>query len=199
VPKAALYIPAGVCLAALTILLRRAGSGRQRWIVLGGAVVVSGLVALLIVLVWSRALAASSEPGLGIWRDGDRLFARATGAGSSLNDITAELLPESEIRWFDRLSAKPATFSRNARGKVTGFTMCPGGQGLSYGRISDQPPQAPVPRQPRVAIKLDTKLLDAYVGRYEFAPNAVRPAGMQVTIRRAGDQLIVQACINNAP
>jgi hypothetical protein len=46
---------------------------------------------------------------------------------------------------------------------------------------------------PRVLIKLDTKLYDACVGQYEFAPDATFPSGMKLTIRREGDQLIAQA------
>ena len=46
---------------------------------------------------------------------------------------------------------------------------------------------------PRVLIKLDTSLLDAYVGQYEFAPDAAFRSGMKLTIRRQGDQLIAQA------
>jgi pimeloyl-ACP methyl ester carboxylesterase len=44
---------------------------------------------------------------------------------------------------------------------------------------------------PRGLIKLDTKH-DACVGQYEFAPDAGFPSGMELTIRREGDQLIAQ-------
>jgi hypothetical protein len=46
---------------------------------------------------------------------------------------------------------------------------------------------------PRVLIKLDTKLLNACVGQYEFAPDAAFPSGIKLTIRREGDQLVAQA------
>jgi hypothetical protein len=46
---------------------------------------------------------------------------------------------------------------------------------------------------PGVLIKLDTRLLDAYVGQYEFAPAAAFYSGWKLTIRREGDQLIAQA------
>jgi acetyl esterase/lipase len=49
------------------------------------------------------------------------------------------------------------------------------------------------PAQSHVVIKLDTKLLDAIVGQYEFAPNAVFPTGIKVSIWREGDQLVSQA------
>jgi acetyl esterase/lipase len=48
------------------------------------------------------------------------------------------------------------------------------------------------PAKSHVAIKLDTKLLDAIVGHYEFAPNTVLPTGMKLTIWREGDQLVSQ-------
>jgi pimeloyl-ACP methyl ester carboxylesterase len=51
----------------------------------------------------------------------------------------------------------------------------------------------PIPIKPHVAIKLDTKLLDACVGNYEFAPYA----GGKATIQREGDQLQVR--LENGP
>jgi pimeloyl-ACP methyl ester carboxylesterase len=53
-----------------------------------------------------------------------------------------------------------------------------------------RPPYHDVP--PRGLIKLDTKLYDACVGQYEFAPDAAFRSGMKLTIRRQGDQLIAQ-------
>jgi hypothetical protein len=102
------------------------------------------------------------------------------------------LLPESETVVFERLSGVPITFSRDARGNVTGLTGHYHGNAFSYEKISDQPP-APEPLKPCAAIKLDTKLLDACVGHYEFAPNATFPTGMKLTIRREGEQLVGQA------
>lgn len=198
-PKAAIYVPVGCSLAVLAVLLWRAGSLRKRGIILGCAVLVSGLLATLLVLVSSRLVDASSQPGIGIRREGDRLFAQATGPGSSLVYTTAELLPESETRFFERLSGRPATFSRDARGKVTGLTLYHRGNAISYEKISDEPPKVPEPPKPHIAIQLDAQLLDAYVGHYEFAPSAVLPAGMRVTIWREGDQLLAQAWVKNAP
>ncbi len=135
---------------------------------------------------------------IGIWRKGDRLFAQSIGSGSSpdevllLPPITAELLPQSETRFFERLTGRPAVFSRNARGQMTGVTIDCQGKPLSFQKISDQPPKAPEPVKRRVAIKLDPKLLDAIVGHYEFAPKAPFPTGAKVTIWRKGDQLVCQ-------
>jgi pimeloyl-ACP methyl ester carboxylesterase len=57
-----------------------------------------------------------------------------------------------------------------------------------------RPPKfAETPFKQRVAIKLDTKLYDACVGQYEFPPDNVFPNGMNLTIRRQGEQLVGQA------
>ena len=141
----------------------------------------------------------ASQSGIGIRCEGDRLFAQATGSNSwpvdaFLPPVAGELLPESETHFFERLSGVPITFSRNAEGRVAGLTASYRGKSFSYEKISDQPPKVPETFKPRVAIKLDTRLLDACVGHYEFAPNAVCiPDGMKVTIRREGDQLVWQA------
>ncbi|MDB6023163.1 MAG: hypothetical protein JWQ04_3020 [Pedosphaera sp.] len=60
------------------------------------------------------------------------------------------------------------------------------------GLISKQWPKGPEITKPRVAIKLDTRLLDACVGRYEFAPGAVFPTGAKLTVWREGEQLVAQ-------
>ncbi|MGA2279302.1 MAG: serine hydrolase [Verrucomicrobiota bacterium] len=212
-PKTAIFLPAAFCLAALVILLWRAGSFRKRWVILGCVVLVCGLLAPLLALVSSRVFCARFQPGIGIHREGDRLFAQATGLnlcpiedwrflqawGSQSNPIDvlfplvqAELLPESENCLFERLSGVPMTFSRDARGKVTGLTLHYREKVFFYEKISDEPPKAPEPPKRPVLIKLDTKLLDAVVGHYEFAPNAMFPTGMKLTIRREEDQLVSQ-------
>jgi hypothetical protein len=57
-----------------------------------------------------------------------------------------------------------------------------------------QPPKtAPEAPKPHIAIKLDTKLYDACVGQYEFAPDNVFSTGLKLTIWRRGDQLVGQA------
>jgi CubicO group peptidase (beta-lactamase class C family) len=205
-PKAAIYIPAALYLAVLVVLLWRTGSFRKRWIILCCAALVSGLLAALIALVLSNVVGARfsrSQSGIGIRREGDRLFAQAIGSRSwpvdvFLPPVAGELLPESETRFFERLSSTPMTFSRDARGKVTGLTAHYRGDAFSYEKISDQPPKAPEPVKPRVAIKLDPKLLDACVGHYEFAPDTVLPSGAKLTISREGDQLVWQAWGENA-
>lgn len=56
-----------------------------------------------------------------------------------------------------------------------------------------QPPRmAPEVHGSRTAIKLDAQLLEACVGRYEFAPGNPFPTGQKLTIWRQGDHLIGQ-------
>jgi hypothetical protein len=140
---------------------------------------------------------APSPPGIGIRREGNRIIAQATGPRSwpmraLMPNVEGELLPESETRLFGRLSGIPITFSRHTREKVPGLTVQFGGEVFYYEKVSDQSPKVPEPSKRPVAIKLDTKLLDACVGRYEFATN-----GMDLTLRRQGDQLISQAWVED--
>jgi len=209
VRKKVIGIPVGFCLAALLVLLWRAANPAG---LLVCAALVGGLVAALLVLGLSRVVCALGLPGLGIRRDGDRLFVQAVGASLrpaglllSIHDpaihkasflvpqITAELLPESDSRFFERLSGIPMTFSRDARGRVSRLTVQVFRGRCSFAKISDQPPKAPEPPQPRVAIKLDATLYDAYAGQYAFAPDGEFPTGIKLTIWRQGDQLVGQA------
>jgi CubicO group peptidase (beta-lactamase class C family) len=211
VPKAIIYIPAGLCMTLLVVLLWRFKSRRKRWVILGGAALVSGLLAAVIVLGASRAVCALIHPVLGIRREGERVFVQydlrlspvtakflPPAAAKALPHITGELLPESETRFFGRTTGMPVTFSRDDRGKVIRLTAHFLGATFSYEKIADQPPKAYEPPKPRVAIKLDAKLLDACVGHYEFAPTAAFPTGIKVTIWREGDHLLWQVWDKNA-
>ena len=122
VPKTALYISAGVCLAALWGLLRCAGNSRRRWIILGCAIAVGGLSTALMVRVSGREADARSQPGIGIRPEENRLFVQVTGSRSGpfglfLPPNPGELLPESKNRFFERLSGMLLVFSRDIRGK----------------------------------------------------------------------------------
>ncbi len=202
VPKAIIWIPAGICLAAIFILLWCVAN----WIVLSCAALLGGLLSALSVLALSWVVCALCHPTLGIRREGDRLFvqydlrlAPVTGkfitpaAAKALPHITGELLPESETRFFGRTTGMPVTFSRDGRGNVIRLTTYFLGAAFSYAKISDQPPKAYAPLKPRVAIKLDTRLLDACAGQYELAPPGASAPGIKVTIWREGDQLLWQA------
>ena len=202
VPKAIIYVPAGLCLILLIILFRQ-------WIILGGAVAVGGLLAVLIVLGLSHLVCALIHPVLGIRREEERVFvqydlrlsplaARFAPPGAALPQITGELLPESSSHFFERTTGIPITFSRDERGKATRATTHFLGATFSHKKISDHAPKACEPRKPRVPIKLDTKLLDACAGDFEFAPSKAFPAGIIATIRREGDRLLWQARGKNA-
>jgi hypothetical protein len=213
-PRTATLLPAGLCLAALVVLLWRAGNTRKRLLVLGWAVLAGAVSAPFLPMVSSRVLCACLHPGIGIRCDGDRLFAEATGSNlCSIEDwpsahawgqnvhpidvlfppVPVELLPESDTRFFERLSGVPMTFSRDANGKVISLALHYHGKVFRYDRISDTPPKAPEPLKPPVIVKLDTNRLDACVGHYEVAPGAVFPAGMKLTVWREGEQLLAQA------
>jgi hypothetical protein len=214
-PKAFIWIPAVICLAAIFILLWCVAN----WIVLGCAALLGGLLSALSVLALSWVVCARFQPAIGIRREGDRIFAQATriwritlkllpyiyginvkpsqDSTASLPPVTAELLPESQTRFFERMSGIPMTVRRDARGKVARLTAQIPGAELSFKKISDQPPKAPEPPKPRAFIKLDTKFYDSCVGQYEFAPGAAFPTGIKLTIWRQGDQLVGQALGRN--
>lgn len=146
---------------------------------------------------FKREADAPSQSGLAIRREGERIFAQATGAVPE-DDVllwppdAVELLPQSETRFFERLSGRPVVFDRDRRGRVTGLTLSYQGKSFSYQKISEQPPKAPeLPKTP-VVITLDSKLLDACVGTFEFSSNAVIPTGMQMTLQRDENKLVGQ-------
>ena len=150
----------------------------------------------------AQAVGSLSRHGIGIRREGNRLFIQVTGPATwpkhvLTAPVTDELEQESEAVFFERLSGVPITFSHDARGHVTGFSGHYQGHVFHYDRISDQPPKVPDPPKPCVAITLDAKQLDACVGHYEFAPNTAYPTGMKLIISREGDQLAGQASGEN--
>ena len=135
----------------------------------------------------------TSQSGIGIRHEGNRLLAQATRwppVDELLPPVAGELLPESETRFFERLSGKAVIFSRDFWGKVTGLTMEGGGGAFSFEKTSDQAPKAPEPPKPRVAAKLDPTLLDAIVGQYEFPAKEPFPTGAKLSISREGALLV---------
>jgi hypothetical protein len=165
------------------------------------------------VLVSGHIYCAWYQPRIGVRAEGDRLYAEATGRGLwSIRDwhyaqatglgsqpmdviwptIPTELLAKSETQFFDRLSAMPVTFARDARGAVTRLIIRNRGKTYAYDRVSDEPPKTPELPKPRVAINLNAELLDAYIGQYYFPPHDLSPSGIKMTIWREGDQLVGQ-------
>ena len=221
VTKTAAAITAGCSLAAgllfvlLRILLRRivlycrwrewrirrwrALSFRTRCLIVVGAILVAVGSTPVTPLVAAHVIWAMAHPVVDIRREGDRLFTQAISLPQAANKITlphitGELLPESETRFFERMSGTPITFSADAHGKITRLTAPLFGTQLSFAKTSDQPS---APLQPLVPIKLDPKLCDACVGQYEFAADNLFPDGIKLTIRRQGEQLIGQASDKN--
>jgi len=107
--------------------------------------------------------------------------------------MTGELLPVTKDQCFERLTGTPIAVSYDDQGKASRLTLLFLGAQFSFRRVSDQPPEAFEAPKPHVAITLDTNLLDACVGDYEFAPNDTLPKGAKVRIWREGDQLVGQA------
>ena len=175
-----------------------------------------GCVGALLALILAHVVCASLHLGIGIRLEGKRMFAQYTLDQRSLSAVISkllqilnfrakfnpslstefwpaipgELLPESESRFFNRLTGMPVTFLRDTQGKATGLIVHIPGAEFSFAKTSDRPPKAPEAPKQYVAIKLDPMLLDAFVGQYEFAPVAAYPTGVRLTIRRQGDQLI---------
>ncbi|HWH67877.1 MAG TPA: serine hydrolase, partial [Candidatus Sulfotelmatobacter sp.] len=140
---------------------------------------------------------ATPSSGIGIRRQGNRLFAQATGARAwpmraLLPGLEGELFAESEARLFARLSGRPITFARDAQGRMVGLTVAIGGDTFYYEKRSDQPPKAPEPPKQPVAIQLETRLLEACVGHYAFTTN-----GMKLTLRRQGNKLVSEAWVED--
>ena len=97
-----------------------------------------------------RGSAHSPSHGTKLVSDQELQLGQAWGNQSHTIDVlfprvATELLPESESRFFEKLSAAPITFSRNAGGKATGLTLHYRGKMISYEKISDEPPKASEP------------------------------------------------------
>lgn len=203
-PAAVLCGLTALFLAPLTILFYRAGSLRRRGIILGIGALMSGALAGTYVLMSRAVSGESSQPGIAIRREGDRLFAQVTGTRSwpvdvLLSPIAAELLPESEGAFFERLSGAPMTFSRDARGKVTGLTMEYRGEQFCYAKVSDEPAEGPESPTRPVPVELDERMLDSFVGHYQFVPHPVLcPSGMKMKIWREGSHLMGQVWAKEA-
>ncbi len=204
-PTAVTYLPTALGLGVLAVILWRTSGVRKRWIILGCVGLVGGVLAILSVLVASHIFCALLNPGIGIRQQSDRILAQANirlsrfivkiwpDAAQFRPQLTGEFLPLTKDTCFERTTGTPVTVSRDRLGEVTRLTAHFLGAQFSFRKISGQPPEATEALKPRVAVNLDTTLLDACVGDYEFSPNTALPTGAKVTIWRQGDQLIGQA------
>lgn len=99
---------------------------------------------------------------LDVTRDGDHLFAQATGQGK------AEILPEAAHEFFYKVVDAQISFQTDPQGRATGLVLHQNGRDLAAPRIGD----APAPKQHK-EVAVDPRLFAGYVGRYQLAPNFV--------------------------
>jgi hypothetical protein len=110
---------------------------------------------------------------LTIRKEADRLTGQATGQPRLA--LTARTETDFQVSGVDA----SLTFVKDKDGKVTQLVLHQNGDHETRKISGDVP-------KDRVAIKLDPKILDAYVGQYELASEAT------FTIRRDGDKLRAQ-------
>jgi len=117
---------------------------------------------------------------LKITREGDQLFAQATGQGK------AQIYPESEREFFYKVVDAQITFETDANGRATSLTLHQNGANMPAKRIEGEAVPAAAPKDHK-EITVNPKIFDGYVGLYQLAPNFI------LTITREGDQLFGQA------
>ena len=110
---------------------------------------------------------------LTIRKEADRLTGQATGQPRL--GLTARSETDFQVSGVDA----SVTFMKDKDGKVTQLVLHQNGDHEARKISGDVP-------KDRVAIKLDPKILDAYVGQYELAPEAT------FTIRKDGEKLRAQ-------
>ena len=124
---------------------------------------------------------------LTVTREGDRLFTQATGQPK------VEIFPESEREYFLKVVDAQITFETDSQGRATQVILHQGGQDVPGKRIEGgKPPESPKGGQTAritkaTGVKVDPKLFDGYVGRYQLAPKFV------LTVTREGDRFFTQA------
>ena len=114
---------------------------------------------------------------LTITREGDGLFAQATGQPKF------QIFPEGPRDFFLKVVDAQITFEADANGRATSLTLHQNGASTPGKRVEGEAAAPPEPKEAAV----DPKVLDGYVGRYQLAPNFV------ITISREGSQLFAEA------
>jgi CubicO group peptidase (beta-lactamase class C family) len=117
---------------------------------------------------------------LTVTREGDQLFAQATGQPK------VQIFPEGERDFFYKVVDAQITFETDAAGRATSLTLHQNGANMPAKRIEGEGAPAAAPKGHK-EISVDPKLFDGYVGQYQLAPNFI------LTITREGDQLFAQA------
>jgi D-alanyl-D-alanine carboxypeptidase len=106
--------------------------------------------------------------------DGDKFMTQASGQQAF------EIFPESEIKFFTKAFDAQLEFIKDEKGEVTSVILYQAGRKTPAKKITSE-----IPKE-RIAISLDAKVLERYVGEYELAPRTI------VTVRRDNDKLTAQ-------
>jgi CubicO group peptidase (beta-lactamase class C family) len=114
---------------------------------------------------------------LTITREGDKLFAQATGQPK------VQIFPEGEREFFYKVVDAQITFETDSTGRATGLVLHQSGANVPAKRTEAV---APPPKEHK-EVTVDPKLFDGYVGQYQLAPNFI------LAITREGDKLFAQA------
>ncbi|MEA2416980.1 MAG: hypothetical protein QOI58_3637 [Thermoanaerobaculia bacterium] len=108
-----------------------------------------------------------------ITRDGDQLYAQATG------QPRAEIFAASEREFFYKVVDAQITFVVDANGRATSIVLHQNGHNTPGNQIG--------PPKERKEVKVDAAVIEKYTGRYELAPNFI------LSVTREGDHLYAQA------
>ena len=114
---------------------------------------------------------------LSITREGDHLYAQATGQGRF------EIFPEAEKEYFAQVAKIQISFHTGEDGKATELVVHQGGMDTLAKRLSGDP-EKPVERK---EISVDPAILEGYTGRYQVTP------AMILKVTREGGHLFTQA------
>ena len=119
-----------------------------------------------------------------VTRDGDRLIAKLTGQQAY------ELHPYTDHDFFYTIVAAQLSFVSGPDGKASAAVLHQNGRDQNAPRVDPAVAEALDRRRaeqvvPHTAIKIDPRLLDGYVGRYNNE-------NLQMTVTREGDQLFLQ-------
>jgi CubicO group peptidase (beta-lactamase class C family) len=116
---------------------------------------------------------------ISITREGDHLFAQATG------QQTLEIFPASEKEYFYKVVDAQITFVMDKQGKATALILHQGGMDQRAERVEGAA-AALAPKEHK-EVHVDPKIFDGYVGSYQLAPN------FSITITQEDDHLFEQA------
>ena len=121
---------------------------------------------------------------LNVFREGDRLFVQAT------KQPKLEAFPESDRVFFHKAVDAQITFEADPGGHATRLVLHQNGRDLPGPRIDGaEAKRIEAQQQPREhkEVRVDPKLFDGFVGRYQLGPNFI------LTISREADRLFSQA------